>query len=88
MSFFFRESNEIREIKSVEGKVYFLQKSAYGFGEEYIFYDENKKEVERFSPSPSDYFDVDGFYLLEEEEIAVFEGRVIQTKFSFSEFYE
>ncbi|MBK1611704.1 hypothetical protein [Bacillus cereus] len=83
-----RESDEIRKIKSLDGDYYYLQKSAVGFGQEYIFYNEEGEEIETFSPSMSDYFDVDGFYDFEEAEKVLFEGMIIRAEFSYSEFYE
>jgi hypothetical protein len=83
MVFAIRESDEIREIKSIEGNTYYLSKSAFGFGEEYIFFDKEGHEIERFSPNYS-YDDIDGFYDLEDR--VLFEGKVIRAEFSFSEF--
>lgn len=80
----FRESDEIREIKSVDGKTYYLQKSAMGFNEAYTFYDENNNEIECFCPDYS--HEIDGVY--EHENSVLFEGRHINAEFANSEFYK
>lgn len=87
MVFVLRENNKIRNVKSLDGKQYWLQKSAYGFGEQVTFYDEDGKEIENFIPT-SDYHYTDGIYEYVEEEIVEIEGINIRTRFSFSEWYE
>ena len=83
-----RESDEIRALKDINGDTYYLKKSAFGFGEEYLFYDKDGKEIERFSPSYSDYENVDGFYESEADDEVYFSGRIIEATFSFDEFYK
>lgn len=87
MSFMLRESNKIRIVKSLDGKQYRLQKSAYGFGEQITFYDEDGKEIENFIPT-SDCHYTDEIYEYVEEEIVEVEGIKIRARFSFSEWYE
>jgi hypothetical protein len=80
-----RESNEIREITSIDGKTYYLSKSAFGFSEEYIFFDKEGHKLEVFFP---DYTcgRIEGFHKFDDS--VLFEGRVIYAEFSFSEFNE
>lgn len=60
---------------------------AYGFGEEYLFFDKSGNEIERFSPSYGNDDYIDGFYDFEREEKVRFEGREIVAEFSYTEFY-
>lgn len=87
MVFSLRESTDIRNIKSLEGKDYRIQKTAYGFGEQVTFFDENGREIESFTPTSS-YEYMDGIYELEDEEKVIVEGMKIRTEFSFSQWYE
>lgn len=87
MGLAFRESNRIRNVKSLDGKNYYLRKSAYGFGEQITFYDKEGNEIETFIPT-DDYEFTDGVYEFENEEKIVVEGMAIRAEFSFIEWYE
>ncbi len=87
MGLHFRESDDIRNVKSLDGREYRMQKTAYGFGEEITFFDKEGNEIESFIPT-SDYEYTDGIYEFEEEEKVVVEGMQIRAEFSFSEWFE
>lgn len=82
-----RESDEIRNVKSLDGKEYRLQKSAYGFGEQITFYDKEGNVIEEFSPT-SDYEYTVGIHECEDDEKVEVEGSKVRAEFSFSEWYE
>lgn len=87
--FVFRESDSIRKIKSIDGRDFYLRKSACGWSEQYIFYDEQGEEIESFRPSgefDGYEFSIDGFYYYPDH--VEFEGRFIVAEFSNEEFYE
>ncbi len=86
VGFQLRPDSGIRVIKSVDGQTYYLQRSAYGFFEQYTFYDEQGNEIESFEPYDDgefiDVYETDdymGYY-------KVFRGIVIQAKFTMEEF--
>lgn len=87
MSLNLRESDGIRNIESLSGDKYRVQKTAFGFGEEITFYDEESNEIESFAPS-SDCEGMDGIYEFDEEAKVLVEGMKIRAEFSFSEWYK
>lgn len=80
-----RMRDVIKEIKSIKGETYYLRKSAFGFGEEYTFYDKDGNELESFSPNHSDG-EIYGFYELTEK--VLFDGVVVKAEFSEAAFYD
>lgn len=87
MGFFLRGSSDMSIIKSLEGKTYYLSKTAYGFGTSYNFYNEDGSLIESFEPN-SDYTDNDGVYVSERDNTVEVSGYYIKAKFSESEFFK
>lgn len=85
LGFYLREDDAIRKIHSLTGKEYYLRKLPYGFGEQYIFYNQKGEEIEVFYPNND--LEVEGFYDFEDDEKVLFEGMEIIDEFSYSEFY-
>lgn len=89
MSFTTRGGSDIREIQCMEGKTYYLQRSAHGLYEEYTFYNAGDGAVlESFTPDTDGHYD--GVWETEDymDYYVEVNGDIIKAKFSNAAFFD